>query len=381
MNTATETKSAAFFPWIALAEPIALGSSIRLLPYRLATMPGDLANATQAELDGVLRAYSDRPNIRIEASTILEVDDWHTGDSDANVMARLFRARIAIAFAALADRRLFLPHFDYCCYDTFSLVVQRYQTNGNGIFSFGTRRRDGVARHMWGAEEFAFQRPAHVDSRARAKFDHDLAQRLFEMPQSDAGLFEALREFNSANTDSSDVPEHVEIVMVKAAFEWLLHIDQNAMSFVRALESMLPAADCEPTESGPLEEAWRTRFRKASRPLNAWAQEFCDIRGAAAHGMDRKAPRFVWKAHTHLAFASVLFPLLVKKRLANSGNWTMSALDAARLRRIDSYLMHDPFTHDHWASDDSNPWSELDMQVRFAVNAHKFYGAQSGEQP
>lgn len=374
MTITSETKSAAFFPWIALAEPIALGSSIRLVPYRIGTMPGDLANATQAELDGVLRAYSDRPNVRVEACTILEVDDWHTGDSDANVMARLFRARIAIAFAALADRRLFLPHLDYCCYDTYSLVVQRYQVSGNGIFSFGTRRRDGVARHMWGADEFAFQRPAHVDSRAQAKFDQALAQRLFELPQPEFGLFEAMREFNSANTDSSDVPEHVEIVMVKSAFEWLLNIDQNAMTFVRALESLLPASDSEAIESGPLAEAWRTRFRNAPRPLSAWAQEFCDIRGAAAHGKDRKAPRFVWKAHTHLAFASVLFPLLVKKQLADSGNWTMSAFDAEKLRRIDSYLIHDPFTHDHLASDDSNPWSELDMQTRFAVNAHKFYG-------
>jgi hypothetical protein len=118
MNITSKIKSAAFFPWIAIAEPITLGSSIRLLPYRVGTMPGDLANATQAELDAVLRAYSDRPNVRVESSTILEIDDWHTGDSDANVMPRLFKARIAIAFAAMADRRLFLRHFEYCNYDT-----------------------------------------------------------------------------------------------------------------------------------------------------------------------------------------------------------------------------------------------------------------------
>ncbi|HMH29063.1 MAG TPA: hypothetical protein VK580_10785 [Steroidobacteraceae bacterium] len=368
-----ESKSVAFFPWVALAGPIVLGSSIRLLPYQVGVMPGDLPNAKQADIDLILSAYSNRPNVGVKAATLLEVDDWHTGDSDENAKARLFRARIAIGFAALAQRRLF-QQFDYCGYDSFSLAVQRYHVGGNGLFSFGTRRRDGGTNHMWGADEYAFQRPSHVDSRAPCKFDQALAQVLFELPESDSALFEALREFNTANTDSPDVPEHVEIVMVKSAFEWLLHIDQNAMSFVRALESLLPAPDSAAIESGPLEEAWRTRFPNAPRPLNAWAQEFCDIRGAAAHGKDRKAPRFIWKAHTHLAFVSVLFPLLVKKQLADSGHWTMTAFDVAKLRRIDSYLMYDPFTHDRLASEDSNPWSELDMQVLFAVNAHKFYG-------
>jgi hypothetical protein len=380
MNTSIELKSVAFFPWIALAEPIILGSSIRLLPFQVGVMPGDLPNAKQADIDLILSAYSNRPNFGVKAATLLEVDNWHTGDSDANAKARLFRARIAIGFAALAERRLF-QQFDYSCYDSYSLAVQRYQVGGNGIFSFGSRRRDGGTSHMWGADEYAFQRPSHVDSRVPVKFDQGLAQRLFELPESDSALFEALREFNTANTDSPDVPEHVEIVMVKSAFEWLLHIDQNAMSFVRILETLLPASGIEAIESGPLQEAWRTRFPNAPRPLNAWAQEFCDIRGAAAHGKDRKAPRFVWKAHTHLAFVSVLFPLLVKKQLADSDHWTMTAFDVAKLRRIESYLMHDPFIHDHLESDESNPWSELDMQVRFDTYAHKFYGAQSREQP
>jgi hypothetical protein len=102
----------AFFPWGALNEPIYLGASIRLLPYRVGKLPGDLQHATQLDLDGILSAYSNRPNVRVPAATIIEVDDWRTDIEDASIRPRLFRARTAIGFAALANRRLFVPHFD-----------------------------------------------------------------------------------------------------------------------------------------------------------------------------------------------------------------------------------------------------------------------------
>ena len=64
--------------------------------------------------------------------------------------------------------------------------------------------------------------------------------------------------------------------------------------------------------------------------------------------------RFVWKRHVHLAFASVLFPLIVKAKLAQAGSWATTDFDAYKLARIESYLMHDPFTHDSIATSESN---------------------------
>ena len=53
-------------------------------------------------------------------------------------------------------------------------------------------------------------------------FDRGLAETLIAAAPRGSNLFEALVEFNAANTDSPDVPEHVEVVMVKSAFEFLL---------------------------------------------------------------------------------------------------------------------------------------------------------------
>jgi len=364
--------AAAFFPWVATREPITLGTSVRLLPFQVGRLPGDLPQATQADLDGILGAYSDRPGVPVRCATIVEVDNWYTGIEDSSVRPRLFRARTAIGFAALAKRRLFESHLGYCCYDTYSLVVQRYKAAETGMFSFTTRRRDGSAGHLWGSDQFAFRRPLHVDERAPVDFDQKLAQTLIEIPDdASKDLFEALSEFNSANTDSQDVPPHVEVVMTKSAFEWLLGINQDANEFVRELQKCLPDPDI--VDDGPLKEAWRKRFPKARRPIEAWAREFCDLRGASAHGRNRDPSRFVWKRHVHLAFASVLFPLIVKAKLAQAGNWTTTNSDAYKLARIESYLIHDPFMHDSTATSESNPWSDLDSEAFIAQSAKKLW--------
>jgi hypothetical protein len=177
-----QARAAAFFPWLVTREPIILGTSLRLLPYEVGRLPGDLPHATQADLDGILSPYSDRPGVQVRRATIIEVDNWHIGIEESSARPRLFRGRTAIGFAALAKRRLFQSHFSYCSYDSYELVVQRYKAAETGMFSFSTRRRDGSAGHMWASDQFAFRRPLHVDARAAVDFDQKLAQTLIELP-------------------------------------------------------------------------------------------------------------------------------------------------------------------------------------------------------
>ena len=203
----------ALFPWVALTEPITLGAT-RLLPYAVGTAPGKLQHATQADLDGVIGAYANRPGVRVPRATLLEIGDWFTGMDDTAVKPLLFRARAAIGFTALSKRRLFVGHLNYCSYDTYTLVVHRYKAGEPGMFSFTARRRDGSGLHIWDSDSFAFQRPRHVDERAEMDFDQPLARTLIDLLESGGDLYEALSEFNAANTDSQDVPPSIEVVMV-----------------------------------------------------------------------------------------------------------------------------------------------------------------------
>jgi hypothetical protein len=363
----------AFFPWVRLDQAVELGS-LRLLPYARGKLPGDLLHANQRDIDGVLGAYATHGQQRIRHAALLEVGNWKTGtDADAAV-TDLFSARRAIGFAALAERRLF-THFEYCNYDTYALIVQRYHAGATESFSFTTRRRDGGTTQMWSSSSFAFHRPNHIDANATMRLDAALLEALLSLSTpANAHLLEAMDEFNLANTDSSDVPMHTEVVMLKSAFEWMFQIDERASSLVNAITELLAdLPPAKPTTPGALHSAWTARWPQARRPLEAWVRDFCAVRGSAAHGKNRAALKTVFNSPHHLAFGSYLFPMLFRKKLAANGVLRLPDVVAEQLRRIDSYLEHDPFSYD-MGSGKSHPWHSVDADAMIAAKAHLFYG-------
>lgn len=356
-------KAIAFFPWVHIDEPIEVGM-IRLLPYVRLVKPGNLPLVSQEEIDNVLSAYAIRPGKLITHATLLELSNWYTGIDAADGVVDLFKARNAIAFSALSIRKLFRGHFGYCNYDTYALIVQRFQSNSAGTFAFNTRRRDGGTNQLWSSDEYAFHQPHHVTRDARIALDYPLLKAMLSLGTTHHYLHEAAVEFCCANTDSNDVPEHIEIVMIKSAFEWLLGIGENVNDFSNALLDLIPDIEPPPT-SGPMKEVWELCRPRARRPLDAWAREFCALRGASAHGQQRSGRHFAWEPHVHLAFSSLLFPLAFKKLLAREGLFEIDAYDQARLKSIEQYLMHDPFRFDWKERDASHPWSEIDSLARF----------------
>ena len=310
----SQARAIAFFPWWINEEPISIGP-IRLRPYAKGRLPGNLDQVEQADIDGVMQAYANRPGHRVKKATLLEVDDWHSGADPEGSLTRLFLAKEALGFAGLASRKLFKGHFGYCCFDNFIMVVQRFRPGKAGTFAYTIRRRDGSSTNLWSSDQFTFQRPLHVsDPLGCVPLDEALVCMLMA-PEIPAHWLEAIREFNRANTDSADIPVHVELVMMKSAFEQLLDIDEKARSFADALDQILPPVQTSSSPPpGPLRQRWLSRFDRFTRPIHSWAKEFCIRRGAAAHGNDGGS-HHVWSDHAHLAFASFLFPLLLKKRL------------------------------------------------------------------
>jgi hypothetical protein len=361
----------AFLPWISITEPITIGP-LRLLPYQRGKLPGDLPKITQADIDGVLSAYANRPGNNIAKATIFELGEWQSGMDADNVVSDLFRARTALAFSALAHRQLFRQSSNYCNYDTYSLVVQRYTAGETGAFAFTTRCRDGGTSHLWSSDEFSFHRPNHVDLHSHLSLDEPLLAFVLSLSGSDP-LLEAIKEFNYANTDSPDVPEHVELVMMKSAFEWLLAIGEKADEFVAGINECLKGMHAVESLNGPLKAQWQKARPSASRPLEAWAREFCALRGAAAHGKSRAVSHFVWHIRAHLAFASLFFPLLFKKVAADRGIFKIDDYDVEKLRLIDAYLLSDPFKFDRVAGDSIHPWPEIDIRALCSARAPLFY--------
>lgn len=354
----------AFFPWIAIKDRTEVGP-LTLMPYRRGRAPGDLAGATQAQVDAVLSSYSERPRRPVRDAIIMEIDEWRSGSDPAPALDRLFEAREALAFAALANRRLFSGQFGYYSFDTFALVVQSYSATEPGRFAYTTRRRDGGTHNLWSADEFAFHQPLHVHKPMGMHFDDKLLATLLRSER--ANWRDAIFEFNRANTDSPDVPMHVETIMVKSAFERLFGIDQSAAEFARALLSRVGEPAAQQRVAAPLAGDWRRARPKATRPIDAWAREFCARRGAAAHGIERKAEHFVWSEQAHLAFAAILFPLVFRKIAAEAGEYALSVADTERLRRVDEYVTCDPFSAKYVKlTGGPHPWNLIDDACRAA---------------
>ncbi|MCY1381870.1 hypothetical protein D9M69_698300 [compost metagenome] len=77
-----------------------------------------------------------------------------------------------------------------------------------------------------------------------------------------------------------------------------------------------------------------------------------------------------------MAFASFLFPLILKKLAAEQGLYTISDEDLERLSRIDEYLAHEPMG---FREDDAqefptqHPWREIDLDIRMRSISRRMY--------
>jgi hypothetical protein len=318
----------------------------------------------QRDLDAIIGAYALRPRHKVTNATLLEFGSWNLGDDSEGALIELFRVRELIAFSALSERRFFGGHFDYTNYDSYALTVQRFSPGQGNTFAFTTRRRDGGASALWGSDEFAFHMPLHVAAGQSMRLDTALLSASIQHAWSSSNILEAIKEFNSSNTDSSIVQPHVEMVMMKSAWEALLKVDQSAASFERELLAIV-GDTTEPFPPGPLAERWRSSSQRSTRLLGAWAREFCKLRGKAAHGAGGTLPA-IWSEENHLLFCALLFPLVFKKVLAPLSPELLRPKDTWKLAHIDKYLAFDPLSIDMIDTGGRHPWSELDSIALFS---------------
>ncbi|XOF32546.1 MAG: hypothetical protein ACL93V_10980 [Candidatus Electrothrix sp. YB6] len=179
-------------------------------------------------------------------------------------------------------------------------------------------------------------------------------------PEIPDNIIEAIEEFVLANTDSPNVPEHVELIMIKSAFERLFKIDQHSGNFCRAIKAKLEAVKAPDIEHTEYEAAWHAKRSKSARLIECWAKEFCDMRGVSAHGVKRtNTSRFMWSEFYHLAFASILFPLLIEHELSVLGVIAQSEEAVEKLRHIELYLATNPDYSELEAEYQKHPWHEI----------------------
>lgn len=340
-----------FMPWVACPNLIDLGK-FQLVPYKRGKLPGMLNGISQTNFDAVLGSYGDpdlypSPTIsrHIQCATLLVWPDHQEKMrlDEKNFKFHLEQAQY-VTFAALAQRR-FGSYLGYYNTDGYQVFAQPFDENAQGNTAITTRRRDGSHSFLViNATAPRFIRPQHVDTTLQMDIDPEFVIALLrlELGKVKSIVDAAISLFVMANTDAPAMSERAEMVLMRVAFETLLGATHKTADLRSCFEKHFDKELPDPVKwhIGTLtEEIWRKRWHEhVNRPLDAWIQDFCAVRNAAAHGLNDQHCPPVWSRCNHLLFASWLFPLMVKKILEKQGLYSLSELDIAARQGCEAFL-------------------------------------------
>ena len=167
----------------------------------------------------------------------------------------------------------------------------------------------------------------------------------------------ALFCFNQANSDSGDIGEQMEWVLLCGAFEQILDAKSKAADVATKFSQCFVPAKSLPTSG----------MTRQPRPDNGqslryqWMREFYTIRGAFAHGKPATQQRVIWNSSEHLVLATIAFPLMVKSLLASASKYTLTDDDHARMDSFEAFADTVDFLKrpDNQGSSRHFPWTRL----------------------
>lgn len=331
-------------------------------------------------MDLVLEPYIESGKRPITTATILRIGD---GDliRDLTEEQKRFAFIIAelISMAGLSNRRFFDGlGMTYCSRRNFSLIIQRFQEPGSGT-AIITRRRDGTTQTQISKDAHYIRRPAYLFVPFKIEFDLGLLHALLgAQTLSDeqwSPILEAITLFNLANTDSDEIPEFIELVLVSGAFERVLECASSEQALSESVTSLLPSGKAMPLSElkrlGP--DDIKSRFRHSTSIRDVWIRDFFRLRGNLAHGRTTTAKYpSLWSLKDHLLFASFAFPLLLKCKLAKLAVYSLTERDQVHIDTFESLLCED---HCVPLEDEENPIRPLWNRILEEAMLKRYFDA------
>lgn len=346
----------AFFPWLQLTSGFAVGD-FELIPYERDTFAGPDA----AAVDSILRPYEEVAGLSVRDATLLRVlPGWLTDDLTETQTSAAFTFAQMLSFAGLAVRRFF-DHTGYCNHDYFQFIVQGYDDPSRGV-SVVTRRRDGSTRNLVLASVNRVARPDHVHG-GRVAIDLRLLSALHACQghANAAEFIDSMLTFNMANTDSSSVSPHLELVLSSGAFERVLGCrNGNHNDLANAfLTALVPSVDITRDKCARL-RAYAKKFPKATTVREVWIRDLFNLRGDLAHGKVGPEYPSIWSIGEHLLLAAYVFPFVMKVRLANDALYTLTDQDRAGIEAFEHLACAENlFAHARDPDVDWFQWNEV----------------------
>jgi len=312
----------AFFPWLSIDGPIAVGR-LRLSPFERGAAPAGAGTTEQRLIDGVLAPFRE-PHGPVNVATIAHIEGKaHTADLDEAERNDLFVFSQVVAFGGLAARE-FCSYGRYCNTADFSFMIQGFRDEPNGTF-FDARRRDGYRSIRVTADAYQVQSPSQMSFDRPIRLDAALIRALMTARGTPVWdhVFEAIAPFLRANTDAPDVAEQTEVVEMVGAFEKALGV-WGSDGLKRELgRHFHPTRDISPRDAPRIPPAQRN----GPSVRSFWIADFYDLRNAHAHGSQAPPGGLVWDRMEHLLLGAYAFPLLVKCLLSEEHLYQLTEAD------------------------------------------------------
>ncbi len=348
----------AFFPWLRLAsKPHKFGEFVLLPHVRGDDSPG------ASVVDAVTAPYQEGTDQPIREVTLVAIDGRDLlADIDDDQVNAAFVFGEMVALAGLAKRQVF-AHTGYSNRDTYRLVIQRFDQPGGGSLQLN-RRVDGAKRVYVTAAAHQVPCPGHVDLEPVVLDVEMLSALLACRSHADADVFvESMMGFNLANTDSSEMSPHLELVLLVGALQRILCCnskdDDLAAKFSAALAPRKDhgRGDCSRLVARP------EKFAKSPTVRDAWVRDLYAVRHPFAHGKLQPRTRSIWTIPEHRLLAGFAFPLVMKQQLAKAGLYTTSEDDRLAIDAFESLVcssdLFQPIDRDRglW------PWNEIVRRI------------------
>lgn len=352
-----------FFPWLEISQEYQFGK-YRLIPYQL----GDYNNYDFPEvIDSVLSPYKGSYNKQIQSVTLVECEGKSVIEEvDENERAQLFLLKELIAFDCLARRKYFCQTSNYVNADAFSLIIQKFNKENDGI-TLTLRKRDGYVLKYVGREGAFFSCPSHMQSPTEIGIDQLFVEALFKPSESDdlEKYQEAIFAYNRANSDNEQVMEQTELVLLSGAFERILECKSDAKDLSDKFYNLL--------QNFPENKKVSDSGRNLVKPKNnesirkAWAYDFYQVRNDLAHGKHKVhyKKETQWSIKEHLLIATFLLPLVIKIKLSE---YKLTEDDKANIHAIDYILAASDLFAEPQTRRDIWPWTQAIRESEEKIN-------------
>lgn len=308
-----------FFPWLRISKPVSL-DSFSLRPYEKGDDIEGCDQTIISTLENYLDHFYESSTRKISGVTILSINAQIAYEIDEKTEAELASLIELIAFCGLSGRDFFLNGGSYCNRDNFQL--KKFTIEGKpAAYKVITRRRDGLNENIISASSFREIMPDHVFY-SRMSLSEEFLRSLVSAQsclENWNNIFQGIINFNLSNSDSSSVPEAIELVLLVGAFEQLLDCKNGKENDLAS--KFVEVFDVSPDTGVSGCVRWHStnqgkRFQRYKSIQEVWIRDLFRLRGNLAHGRNPTTYPSLWTLKEHLLLSSFIFPLVLKECLS-----------------------------------------------------------------